>query len=49
MVRYLVAIECTGDPGQVECVIDEILASISFMDLSHVGVTIESTEVLEHD
>ena len=46
MSRYLIQIDICGDPGQVECVIDEIVAGIAFMDLTHVGLQIESAEVV---
>lgn len=48
MSRYLIEIDITGDPAAVENVIDELVANIAFMDLEHVGVQIESAEVIEN-
>lgn len=49
MSRYLIAIDLQGDPGSIECVIDELLASIGFMDLDHCCVKIDNVECIGHD
>lgn len=47
MTRVLIQIDITGDPGMVEAVTDEIIASINYMDVEEVGLKIENIEVLQ--
>lgn len=42
MSKFVINIDLSGDPGTVECVIDEVISNISYMDLDDCVVCVRN-------